>query len=149
MPGFGATINIINGGVECNTRDGRESRQASNRIAYYKQFAWYLYVDYENEELGCAKQKQFSAGRNHWTAQRYLYLHIKQLQVEQGHYQSTGTRTGVILTHVNWSTIRQRTVLWWTENTLTVLRRTSKSRLDDVKYVPKLILPFQNYQYHI
>ncbi len=32
------------------------------RIEYYKQFAWYLYVDYENEELGCGKQKQFSAG---------------------------------------------------------------------------------------
>ena len=62
-PGFGATINIINGGVECNTRDGKESRQAANRIEYYKQFAWYLYVDYEQEELGCAKQKQFSAGQ--------------------------------------------------------------------------------------
>jgi len=61
-PGFGATINIINGGLECNTKDGRESKQALNRIAYYKQFAWYLYVDYENESLGCAKQKQFSAG---------------------------------------------------------------------------------------
>ena len=61
-PGFGATINIINGGVECNTRDGEESKQARNRIEYYKQFAWYLYVDYEDEELGCAKQKQFSAG---------------------------------------------------------------------------------------
>ena len=32
------------------------------RIEYYKQFAWYLYVDYDNEELGCARQKQFSAG---------------------------------------------------------------------------------------
>ena len=32
------------------------------RIEYYKQFAWYLYVDYSNETLGCAKQKQFSAG---------------------------------------------------------------------------------------
>jgi len=61
-PGFGATINIINGGLECNTKDGRESKQARNRIEYYKQFAWYLYVDYENEELGCAKQQQFSAG---------------------------------------------------------------------------------------
>jgi len=61
-PGFGATINIINGGLECNTKDGRESNQARNRIEYYKQFAWYLYVDYENEELGCAKQQQFSAG---------------------------------------------------------------------------------------
>merc|ERR1719410_281141 len=38
-PGFGATINIINGGVECNTRDGRESKQAINRIEYYKQFS--------------------------------------------------------------------------------------------------------------
>ena len=61
-PGFGATINIINGGLECNRKDGRESNQARNRIEYYKQFAWYLYVDYENEELGCAKQQQFSAG---------------------------------------------------------------------------------------
>jgi len=61
-PGFGATINIINGGLECNTKDGRETKQALNRIEYYKQFAWYLYVDYSNETLGCAKQKQFSAG---------------------------------------------------------------------------------------
>jgi chitodextrinase len=60
-PGFGATINIINGGLECNTKDGRESKQASNRIAYYKKFAWYLYVDFENEQLGCANQKQFTA----------------------------------------------------------------------------------------
>lgn len=61
-PGFGATINIINGGLECNKEDGKESKQARNRIEYYKQFAWYLYVDYENEELGCSKQQQFSAG---------------------------------------------------------------------------------------
>jgi len=61
-PGFGATINIINGGLECNTKNGRETKQALNRIAYYKEFAWYLYVDYSNETLGCAKQKQFSAG---------------------------------------------------------------------------------------
>jgi len=61
-PGFGATINIINGGLECNKPDGRESNQAKNRIEYYKQFAWYLYVDYKDEELGCARQQQFSAG---------------------------------------------------------------------------------------
>ena len=30
-PGFGATINIINGGLECNTKDGKESNQALNR----------------------------------------------------------------------------------------------------------------------
>jgi hypothetical protein len=34
---------------------------ARNRIEYYKQFAWYLYVDNEREELGCAGQQQFSA----------------------------------------------------------------------------------------
>ena len=46
--------------MECNTRDGRESRQALNRMEYYKQFAWYLYVDYEAEDLGCAHQGQFT-----------------------------------------------------------------------------------------
>lgn len=61
-PGFGATINIINGGLECNKPNGRETKQAKNRIAYYKKFAWYLYVDFENEELGCSTQEQFSAG---------------------------------------------------------------------------------------
>ena len=50
-PGFGATINIINGGLECNTKDGKESNQARNRIEYYKQFAWYLYVDTEDEVM--------------------------------------------------------------------------------------------------
>ena len=40
IQGFGATINIINGGLECNKPDGRESPQAKNRIAYYKKFAW-------------------------------------------------------------------------------------------------------------
>jgi len=61
-PGFGATINIINGGLECNTKDGKESKQARNRIEYYKQFAWYLYVNTDEEELGCANQSQFTAG---------------------------------------------------------------------------------------
>ena len=46
-PGFGATINIINGGIECNKPGGRETNQSRNRGDYYKQFAWYLYVDYE------------------------------------------------------------------------------------------------------
>jgi len=62
VPGFGTTINIINGGLECNKPNGKESPQAKNRIAYYKKFAWYLYVDFDNEELGCVNQKQFSAG---------------------------------------------------------------------------------------
>merc|ERR1712223_1913723 len=62
VPGFGTTVNIINGGLECNKPNGKESPQAKNRIAYYKKFAWYLYVDFENEELGCSNQQQFSAG---------------------------------------------------------------------------------------
>ena len=59
-PGFGATINIINGGIECNKPGGRETKQSLNRADYYKQFAWYLYVDYEAEDLGCAHQGKFS-----------------------------------------------------------------------------------------
>merc|ERR1712080_566253 len=89
-PGFGATINIINGGLECNTKDGRESKQAANRIAYYKKFAWYLYVDYENEQLGCANQKQFTANGG-------------------GPCPSTGTRTGSIPTNASWSATRPPT----------------------------------------
>ena len=40
VQGFGTTINIINGGLECNKPNGKESPQAKNRIAYYKKFAW-------------------------------------------------------------------------------------------------------------
>ena len=60
--GFGTTINIISGGRECGSSDGKETHQAKNRISYYKQFAWYLYVDFQDEELGCSKQKDFSKG---------------------------------------------------------------------------------------
>jgi hypothetical protein len=38
-PGFGATINIINGGLECNTKDGKESNQALNRYSLYVQYS--------------------------------------------------------------------------------------------------------------
>ena len=58
-PGFGATINIINGGIECNKPNG-ETRQARHRAEYYKEFAWYLYADYEKEDLGCSRQGQFT-----------------------------------------------------------------------------------------
>ena len=57
--GFGTTIHIISGGEDCGTRDGVETRQAQNRISYFKQFAWYLYVDYNEEELGCGGQGHF------------------------------------------------------------------------------------------
>ena len=41
-PGFGATIMIINGGIECG--HGYEKPQATNRQKYYKAFAKYLKV---------------------------------------------------------------------------------------------------------
>ncbi len=57
-PGFGATTNVINGGIECG--HGYEKPQSLNRIAYYRRFAQYLGVPIPaNEELGCANQKRF------------------------------------------------------------------------------------------
>ena len=41
-PGFGATIMIINGGIECG--HGSEKPQALHRQAYYRKFAEYLKV---------------------------------------------------------------------------------------------------------
>ena len=43
-PGFGATIMIINGGIECG--HGTEKPQAINRQNYYKKFAEYFKVDW-------------------------------------------------------------------------------------------------------
>ena len=51
---FGATINIINGGIEC----GRSTDQAKNRIKYYKAFLDYFKLPEEEESsLSCAEQK--------------------------------------------------------------------------------------------
>jgi len=57
-PGFGATIMIINGGIECG--HGYEKPQATNRQQYYKKFAEYFKVDISGEELSCAHMKKFS-----------------------------------------------------------------------------------------
>jgi hypothetical protein len=57
-PGFGATIMIINGGIECG--HGYEKPQATNRQKYYKAFAKYLKVNIEGEELSCAHMKSFN-----------------------------------------------------------------------------------------
>lgn len=60
-PGFGATTNIINGGIECG--QGAEKPQSVNRIAYYRQHAAALGVPIgPQEELGCANQKRFEVG---------------------------------------------------------------------------------------
>ncbi len=58
--GFGATINVINGGVECGHG---ETKQAANRVIYYKELAPYFGVEIaEDEELGCADQGNFVVG---------------------------------------------------------------------------------------
>lgn len=60
VPGFGATTNIINGGVECG--GSTEIAQSLNRIRYYKEFSNYLgSIIEEDEVLGCANMKQFSS----------------------------------------------------------------------------------------
>lgn len=61
VPGFGVTIQIINGGVECGGAD--EMAQSLNRISYYKEFANYLKVPVPADEvLGCKNMKQFDEG---------------------------------------------------------------------------------------
>ncbi|EAR08440.1 hypothetical protein MED297_17647 [Reinekea sp. MED297] len=58
--GFGATTNIINGGIECGTASGVEKQQSKNRITYYKAHAAYLGVPVPDDEaLGCANQGRF------------------------------------------------------------------------------------------
>ena len=57
-PGFGATTNVINGGIECGL--GYEKPQSVNRIDYYRNHAAALNVPIDNdEELGCKDQKRF------------------------------------------------------------------------------------------
>jgi chitodextrinase len=60
--GFGATTNIVNGGIECGqSTDGiNEKPQSTNRIQYYRGVAAYLGVDIAaDEELGCAGQDAY------------------------------------------------------------------------------------------
>lgn len=61
VPGFGVTIQIINGGVECG--GPTEIAQGENRISYYKSEAEYLKVPVPADEvLGCKNMKQFDEG---------------------------------------------------------------------------------------
>ncbi|KAH0475300.1 MAG: hypothetical protein KVP17_003482 [Porospora cf. gigantea B] len=62
--GFGATINVINGAVECN-KGGSTDIRAANRITSYKAFAEILHVDIPaDEELDCARQGLFGDDSN-------------------------------------------------------------------------------------
>ena len=57
-PGFGATTNVINGGIECG--HGYEKPQSVNRIDYYRNHAAALGVTVESTELlGCKDQQRF------------------------------------------------------------------------------------------
>ncbi len=57
--GFGATTNVINGGIECG--HGYEKPQSVNRIDYYRNHASALNVPISDEEsLGCKDQKRFN-----------------------------------------------------------------------------------------
>ncbi|QNM98961.1 hypothetical protein H9L41_13885 [Chitinimonas koreensis] len=61
-PGFGATVFIINGGIECGG-GGAEKTQVQNRIAAYREFARELGVTIAADEpLGCAAMKGFQSG---------------------------------------------------------------------------------------
>lgn len=55
--GFGYTINIINGGIECGK--GTATAQAANRVKYYLEFCAKLDVSPGNN-LDCTNQKSFA-----------------------------------------------------------------------------------------
>lgn len=56
MPGFGATVNVINGGVECGR--GNSLSKTQYRYDYYLYFCKYLQVP-PGENISCADQKPF------------------------------------------------------------------------------------------
>ena len=55
-PGFGATINIINGGLECGP--GHDLPETRHRVDYYKYFCNFLHVS-PGDHVGCADQQPF------------------------------------------------------------------------------------------
>lgn len=55
-PGFGATVNIINGGVECGS--GTDKAQTKNRYGYYEYFCHFLQAS-AGDHIGCADQQPF------------------------------------------------------------------------------------------
>lgn len=58
--GFGSTINIINGGIECG---GGTNSKAENRGDYYLEFLSAFGIDGSGEQdLGCATEGSFPTG---------------------------------------------------------------------------------------
>ncbi len=56
LPGFGATVNVINGGVECGS--GTSLPKTQFRYDYYQYFCKYFRVS-PGENISCANQKPF------------------------------------------------------------------------------------------
>jgi hypothetical protein len=56
VPGFGATVNVINGGVECGK--GTELEKTAYRYKYYRYFCDYFHVS-PGENISCNDQKPF------------------------------------------------------------------------------------------
>ena len=56
LPGFGSTVNVINGGVECGL--GKDLQKTSYRYQYYLYFCNYFKVT-PGDNITCANQKPF------------------------------------------------------------------------------------------
>lgn len=56
IPGFGATVNVINGGVECG--NGTELEKTGYRYKYYLYFCQYFHVS-PGDNISCSNQKPF------------------------------------------------------------------------------------------
>jgi basic endochitinase B len=56
LPGFGATVNVINGGVECG--NGTDLDKTTYRYEYYKYFCRYFRVT-PGDNISCSSQKPF------------------------------------------------------------------------------------------
>jgi hypothetical protein len=56
VPGFGATVNVINGGVECGT--GKNLEKTNYRYKYYQYFCQYFNVS-PGENINCSNQQPF------------------------------------------------------------------------------------------
>lgn len=56
LPGFGATVNVINGGVECGS--GTDIPKTKYRYQYYQYFCKYFQVS-PGDNISCANQKPF------------------------------------------------------------------------------------------
>jgi len=56
LPGFGATVNVINGGVECNNEI--DFQKTKYRYQYYQYFCKYFHIS-SGDNISCSSQKPF------------------------------------------------------------------------------------------